>query len=91
MTSKTAFEISGDVVTSPMGDELALLDFNSSTYFTLNATGTAVWEALKEPNTVEDISQAIASRYGISPDTSRADVEDLIEQLLAAGLVKTKG
>jgi hypothetical protein len=82
------YRASADAVSSPMGDELALLDFRTNTYFTLNETGAAVWRLIETPQTIGSICSELAKIYEIEPEDCRGDVTVLISNLCDARLVE---
>ena len=77
-----------DVVACDLGGSAALLDLRSSSYFTLNEVGSAVWGEMKQPTSIDAICQAVNERYEVEPARCRADVTALIERFLEAGLVR---
>lgn len=81
------FTASQDAVSSRMGDELALLDFRSNTYFTLNETGASVWSHLEVPQSVDSLCVHLSNSFEIDPEQCRPDVVSILGQLEAAGLV----
>jgi hypothetical protein len=50
--------------------------------------GATVWEALQNGAPFEDAVSAVVARFEVDQVTARADVESLIEELMAAGLVE---
>lgn len=85
--SERVFRSSGDAVSSRMGDELALLDFRTNTYFTLNETGATVWEFLTESRSVGAICEHVARVYEIETADCAEDIARLLTSLEEAGLV----
>ncbi len=77
-----------DVTSSKIGDELALLDPKSGQYFTLNQTGSVVWQHLDRPRSMQDIVQIITEKFDIDPSVCESDIKELITQLNDAGLIK---
>ncbi|TPG16508.1 PqqD family protein [Sphingomonas koreensis] len=77
-----------DVVACDLGGSTALLDLRSSSYFTLNEVGAAVWGQMKQPMSIDAICQVVNECYDVEPARCRADVTVLIERFLEAGLVR---
>lgn len=90
-TQPTRWVASETVVSSPVADEVALLDLGSDTYFTLNGSGAHVWSLLQTPATVPELSQSLASRYGRPADECLADIHELLAELDENGLVRAIG
>ena len=87
MASET-WVTSPDVVVAPIGEELALLDFRSNAYFTLNEVGSTIWSALSEPRTVDEVAKIVAGHFEITQDLCRPDVDEMIDTLRSNGLVR---
>jgi Coenzyme PQQ synthesis protein D (PqqD) len=54
----------------------------------LRGTGVALWEALGRPQSTEDLSARLASAFDAGRAEVRADVEPVIAQLAAAGVLR---
>ncbi|MFB0613914.1 PqqD family protein [Aurantiacibacter poecillastricola] len=75
-----------DVVACELGDGLALLNLQTSTYYSLNKVGAAVWEALQERSSAQDISLAVSERFTVTSERCAADVDELLGQMIDARL-----
>ncbi len=71
------------------GDEMLVLDLSRSEYLSANATGALVWERLAEGATRDELAQALVQRFAVDEAQARADVDRLLEQLHAEGLLET--
>jgi PqqD family protein of HPr-rel-A system len=67
---------------------LVLLDEDSGQYWNLNPTAAAVLRTLLAGGTPEQAVQELAGEYAVDPDTASHDVQDLLGELHAAGLVR---
>jgi len=77
-----------EITSSEIGDELALLEPTTGQYFTLNQTGSFVWQHLSEPRSTDEIILAVADKFDISATDCEIDISDLIAQLSKAGLIR---
>ena len=68
-------------------DELVILDVTSGRYYSLNAVGAFVWGLLEDPITGLAIVDAVVETYEIDRATAQFDVDELLAELSAAGLV----
>jgi hypothetical protein len=77
------------VVSQSVSDGGVLLHTEGEIYFGLNAVGMRVWELLPPScATLDELCAALTQTYPDAPaDQLRRDVLDLLEQLLANGLV----
>ncbi len=71
--------------------EVALLDHARETYYGLDGPGRRIWELLAEPRTLDEVVAALMSEYDVDKATCRADTRELVEQMLAKGLVEVAG
>ncbi len=53
---------------SKVDDELIMMDIDEGSYISLNATGTIIWERIKEPIKIEDIVRYLTERFGIDTE-----------------------
>jgi hypothetical protein len=79
------------VIFQPLDDGAVLFAPETELYFGLNAVGARIWELLSEARyTIEEICLRLGEMYpGVAPEVIRADVEDLLRQLVTEGLAKT--
>lgn len=77
-------EIAGDYILVPVGD--TALDFNG--LITVNEIGAFLWEKMKQDVTVTDLTNDVLKEYEVDEETARADVEEFVSALQAAGIVK---
>jgi hypothetical protein len=82
---------SPDVILTRLADGTGvLLHLGTKFYFALNATGVVVWEALAagEPVDADRLAALLVGRFaGVDRDRARADVEALLRDLAAEGLL----
>ena len=76
-----------DVLFRAMADGAVLFSSRDEVYFGLNAVGARVWELLAPSSTLDDVCDALQREYpDAAPELIRADVEELVAQLVANGL-----
>ncbi|MEP2180544.1 MAG: PqqD family protein, partial [Marinomonas sp.] len=82
---------SDDVVSREVNGEAVLLDLASGLYFGLNVVGSAIWQVVGDaPAKVSALCDAVEAEFDAPRDVIEADVEELLGELVAAGLV-TRG
>lgn len=67
--------------------EVILLDFEVGTYFSLSGSGAAVWEAVGEGATLEQIVSRVSLAYAGDASAIAKSVEALLDQMEAESLV----
>lgn len=91
MTSaERAYERRPGLVAANLGEELAVLDMASGSYLGFNATAAHVWRLLDQPRTLEALCEAMMQEFDIDADRCRSELRELLDQMLAAGLIQTR-
>jgi hypothetical protein len=79
--------VTPDVLHQELGGETVLLNLANESYFGLDEVGTRVWQVLAETHSAQAVVAKLLEEYEVSAEQLRTDVEQLVEQLTAAGLV----
>lgn len=83
--------IEGKHVFSKTGDEVVILGIETGKYYSLNPVGARFWAAIQRPVSIRAAAGAIVAEFEVAPETAEADLVELGEKLIAAGLAKTVG
>jgi hypothetical protein len=67
--------------------ELVILDMARGEYLALDAIGSRLWNALEAGKTVAETAIEVVAEYDVSLEQATADLEALLEDLLAQGLI----
>jgi hypothetical protein len=81
-------DLKDSVRSSADGGGAILLDLAGGTYFSVNRTGAAIWQALREGRQPAEIASTIAERYKKSLARVEHDVDAFVHELEAHGLVR---
>lgn len=76
-----------DLLAANMDGELVMMSLERGEYFGIGGVGPRIWELLAEPNTIEQLVDAIRAEYDIDETTCHADIIAFVEQLLTNELV----
>ena len=68
--------------------QVVAIDVSSREYLALNRTGACVWPALAEGSTVPDLVRLLIERFEVDEPQATHDVELLIADLRARGLLE---
>lgn len=63
------------------GDIGVLLDLETSEYYSLNDTGTFIWELLDSGTPPESIPAAVAEEFDVSPERAESDTAAFLKEL----------
>lgn len=83
-----SWRIRESTVFRELDGEAVVLSLDSSTYFGLNQVGTAIWQLVEQHGRVSEVADALARQYDVSHERARADVIDLMTQLVEKGLAE---
>lgn len=76
-------------VSSILGGEAAILDTARGVYFGLNSVATRVWGLIQQPRTVRELRDSLVSEYEVEAERCESDLLNLLNELLAAGLIQS--
>ncbi|MGH8976994.1 MAG: PqqD family protein [Acidimicrobiia bacterium] len=54
----------------------------------LRGTGVALWRALDRPQSTDELTISLAKEFDANPDAVRSDIEPVLAQLSAAGVLR---
>lgn len=77
---------SPDVAWQVVGGQAVIIDLAGGTALGLNGTGSAIWRLL-ESRSVDEIVVELCQRFEVDAGIARADVQEVIGDLLSRGLL----
>ena len=80
--------ISPEVLFQEVSGEIVLLDLASESYFGLDEIGARIWALLNEEKAMGQILEVLLEEYEVDRARLEKDVNELLENLLEAGLIK---
>ncbi len=79
-----------DQVSCDLAGEAAILNIKNGVYYGLDPVGARIWSLMQEPCAVAEIQSTITGEYDVEPERCARDLFDLLEKLLAEGLIEVK-
>ena len=79
-----------DQVSCDLAGEAAILNIKNGIYYGLDPVGARIWSLMQEPRAVAEIQNTITGEYDVEPERCARDLQSLLEQLLAEGLIEVK-
>ena len=76
-----------DVVARRLDDNVVLIHLDSNRIFTLNATGSRIWELLVAGNSPEEIETVLQGEFDVARKQIRLELSSLVDEFLSEGLV----
>src|SRR3954467_6604784 len=86
--SNATYYRNGEVLEAEVGDELVALDAAAGDCFGLNEVARTVWRHLAEPKNFAQLRDALLMEYDVGLDQCTAELHELIDDLVASGLVR---
>ena len=80
--------VTSGVLVSEVGLESVFLNLRSESYFGLDEVGTRMWKLLTESDTVQQAFDQLLIEFNIDEAQLRLDLDELIQKLIANGLVE---
>ena len=74
-----------------VGDQVVLVTLGENVLLTLNATGSAVWQALDGHRSAGEVSEQVAARFDVTAEQARRDVFGFLELMCNRGLLDVRG
>jgi len=72
-----------------LGGEMMVMSATDSTFFTLDAVATAIWQAADGQTPLSEIvAKRICAEYEVSLETARRDAEQFVAELAGHGILR---
>lgn len=89
ITTRTKLTPDPNVITTSLSNqETVLLHLNTQQYYTLNETGTQIWQGLADAQSLETIGQGLEAKYDLTLDQACQHVIELVTGLAREQLVQ---
>lgn len=88
LTLSTVVRARPNQASSPVGDDLVILDLDSSMYYSLDPVGRRIFELLQEPTALGAVVDQVVAEFEVDAATAGADVLALVDTLVAQKLVE---
>lgn len=82
------YRIVPDALSASLSDGAVLLHLYSKRYYSLNDTGTRVWELLRQEASDGEIVETLTREYDVDAADAERAVRLLLEELLAEHLIE---
>jgi len=82
-------KIAGRFSETTIDDEVVVMNLDSGDFFSLAGTARASWELIDGSRDTAAIIAALAGQYAASAEEISAEVRQFLDELEAAGLVRT--
>jgi Coenzyme PQQ synthesis protein D (PqqD) len=76
-----------EALVATLSDGAVLLNLQTKRYFSLNETGTRIWEMVQRTADEEEIVATLLREYEVEEHLARAEVHRILEELVEAQLI----
>jgi hypothetical protein len=80
-----------DVAARRLEDEVVLVNLRTNHIYSLNATGSRVWELLDQPRSRDEVVDALVEEFEVDRGTLERETDELLSSLHEANLVAAGG
>ena len=85
---RTKLKTSRHVYAREFDGDLVLLDLGKGQYYGLDTIGARLWAGIGSGRTVADVAAELAPEYEVDAEVVRADLLELLRDLVEKGLVE---
>ena len=75
------------IISEMLDGETIIIDFKNGSYYSLNNTGSVLWEKIREGYTKDQLLQYLKGRFDASPDLIEKSALTLLAQLIDLSLL----
>ena len=75
-------------LTNPVGDEIIILNMETGDYLGLNTVGSAIWEHLQTPQSINSIIEKLMAEFEVDRQTCIAETTEYLEKIQLLGLLQ---
>jgi hypothetical protein len=76
-----------EALVATLSDGAVLLNLQTKRYFSLNETGTRIWELVQQTADEETIVATLLSEYEVEEPMARTEVRRILDELIEAQLI----
>jgi len=76
-----------EALVATLSDGAVLLNLQTKRYFSLNETGTRIWEMVQQTAEEEVIVATLLREYEVEETMARAEVRRILDELIEAQLI----
>lgn len=77
-----------EALVATLSDGAVLLNLQTKRYFSLNETGTRIWELVQETREEAEIAAVMITEYVVEEAVARAEVRRILGELIEARLIE---
>jgi hypothetical protein len=87
ITASTTAVAAENALSTTIDEEVVILQQEAGEYYGLNEVATFIWELLEEPQTINEICEAVTTEYDVTHERCKPDVTTMLAELAEKELV----
>ena len=76
-----------EALVATLSDGAVLLNLQTKRYYSLNETGTRIWEMVQQTADEESIVATLLREYEVEEQMARAEIRRILDELIEAQLI----
>ena len=76
-----------NTIAGRLSDELVMMDIDKGKYFSLNTVATCIWDLLDVPLSLDELCARLMEEYEVDPNQCRAEVTEVVNEMVKLGVV----
>jgi hypothetical protein len=80
-----------NLMSSPMDDEIVILNMDKNNYVGLDEIGARIWELLEKPCRLDDLCERLSAEFEATHEQITSDLVPFLEELKGEGLIRLVG
>lgn len=81
------YQRSEDLLGAAVDDELLMMSIEKGCYFSLNSVGARIWELLKTPVTLAQLTSSLTTEYDVPAQTCEQEIARFLAALDERGML----
>ncbi|MBF0545104.1 MAG: PqqD family protein [Candidatus Riflebacteria bacterium] len=77
-----------DLRTTPVDNEIVIMNMAKNNYVALDDIGRRIWELLENPCRIDEMCHQLSREFEVTPEQAAADVFPFLEELKSEGLIR---
>ena len=76
------------IIDGELDDNQVMMHIEKGKYFGLNPVGKRIWELIKEPKSVADITQSLLAEFDVTEVQCSSEVQDFLDKAVKCDIVE---
>ncbi|MCF8331783.1 MAG: lasso peptide biosynthesis PqqD family chaperone [Bacteroidales bacterium] len=88
LSEKNVIQKSDNSIESTIDGDIVLMNLDNNEYYSMDDIGSAIWQMLNEPKSIERIINELLKQYKVDREVCAKDTMKFLEQLYDKGIIK---